>query len=108
MSDQKTNKWISVKERLPDIGDLCQKGFLVCLLDLEGRARIRFAWRKKKIHRKVESNESIKKVKKESSICSWWMPGISTKNITHWMPLPAFPNQEICRHKEDGDVFCKN
>lgn len=65
------NNWISVQDRLPEDFRLV----LVCRKTLKGR-------------RIVDTGSK--------GVCgSWWVHGERKNSVTHWMPMPDPPGEEI-------------
>ena len=64
------NEWISAQDRLPEY----MAAVLVCWKDSAGERRVEPGRR---------------------DIGGWWrVLGTRTKHVTHWMPLPAPPEEE--------------
>ena len=65
-ADDKANKWISVEEALPEVGDV--------VLAMGKR------------HATTGQFQGI-----GSKPCYWWWKGKTIKTVTHWRPLPPPP-----------------
>lgn len=71
------NKWISVKDRLPD-----KKGEYICFLEGKGiRIKEFHSWGKNTPFR-------------------FWTNGQEDKKVTHWMPLPEPPGTILGNSEE--------
>lgn len=85
------NKWISVKERLPEHDEkilvYAKKGQVVCIF-------VDTIEMNKQLRAKGYPEEQWDINKKPYSFCSQEISGNVLNNVTHWMPLPERPNEE--------------
>ena len=86
LSNEPLTGWVSVEERLPDVGEIC-----LFYTPCDGFMGIGF----------YDGRDDYQHKDKWKIITAMRSTKILTKKVTHWMPLPAPPDRRPPERKED-------